>query len=53
MSKNLSAKYYQENKEKVQKKACKRYQSPELTLNKLKFKLMLIFFCFAKLFAKF
>ena len=26
MSKNLSAKYYQENKESLQKKACKRYQ---------------------------
>ena len=53
MSKNLSAKYYQENKEKVQKKARERYQSPELILNKLKFKLMLIFFCFAKFFAIF
>ena len=27
MSKNLSAKYYQENKERLQKKACKRYQN--------------------------
>ena len=27
MSKNLSAKYYQENKERLQKKACERYQS--------------------------
>ena len=25
MSKNLSAKYYQENKERLQKKPCKRY----------------------------
>ena len=27
MSKNLSAKYYQENKEILQKKACERYQN--------------------------
>ena len=27
MSKNLSAKYYQENKERPQKKACERYQN--------------------------
>ena len=27
MSKNLSTKYYQENKEKLQKKACERYQN--------------------------
>ena len=27
MSKNLSAKYYQESKERLQKKARKRYQS--------------------------
>ena len=27
MSKNLSAKYYQENKERLQKKARKRYQN--------------------------
>ena len=27
MSKNLSAKYYQENKESLQKKVCKRYQN--------------------------
>ena len=27
MSKNSSAKYYQENKERLQKKACERYQS--------------------------
>ena len=27
MSKNSSAKYYQENKERLQKKICKRYQS--------------------------
>ena len=27
MSENLSAKYYQENKERLQKKACERYQS--------------------------
>ena len=27
MSKNLSAKYYQENKERLQKKARERYQS--------------------------
>ena len=27
MSKNLSAKYYQENKERLQKRACERYQS--------------------------
>ena len=27
MSKNLSAKYYQENKERLQKKAHKRYQN--------------------------
>ena len=27
MSKTLSAKYYQENKERLQKKACKRYQN--------------------------
>ena len=27
MSKNLSAKYYQENKERLQEKACKRYQN--------------------------
>ena len=27
MSKNLSAKYYQENKERLQKKACERYQN--------------------------
>ena len=27
MSKTLSAKYYQENKEKPQKKACERYQN--------------------------
>ena len=27
ISKNLSAKYYQENKERLQKKACKRYQN--------------------------
>ena len=26
MSKNLSAKYYQENKERLQKKACERYK---------------------------
>ena len=27
MSKNLSSKYYQENKERLQKKACERYQN--------------------------
>ena len=27
MFKNLSAKYYQENKERLQKKACERYQN--------------------------
>ena len=27
MSKNLSAKYYQENKERLQKKACEKYQN--------------------------
>ena len=27
MSKNLSAEYYQENKERLQKKACERYQN--------------------------
>ena len=27
MSKDLLAKYYQENKERPQKKACERYQS--------------------------
>ena len=27
MSQNLSAKYYRENKERLQKKACKRYQN--------------------------
>ena len=27
MSKNLAAKYYQQNKERLQKKACKRYQN--------------------------
>ena len=27
MSKNLSAKYYQENKERPQKNACERYQN--------------------------
>ena len=27
MSKNLSAKYYQENKERLQKKACESYQN--------------------------
>ena len=27
MSKNSSAKYYQSNKEKLQKKGCERYQS--------------------------
>ena len=27
MSRTLSAKYYQENKERLQKKACKRYQN--------------------------
>ena len=27
MSKNSSAKYYQENKERLQKKICERYQS--------------------------
>ena len=27
MSKNLSAKYYQENKERLQNKACGRYQN--------------------------
>ena len=27
MSKNSSAKYYQDNKERLQKKACERYQS--------------------------
>ena len=27
MSKNFSAKYYQENKERLQKKACERYQN--------------------------
>ena len=27
MSKNLSCKYYQENKERLQKKACERYQN--------------------------
>ena len=27
MSKNSSAKYYQDNKEKLLKKACERYQS--------------------------
>ena len=27
MSKNLSAKYYQGNKERLQKKACERYQN--------------------------
>ena len=28
MSKNLSAKYYQDNKEKIQKQVCEGYQSP-------------------------
>ena len=28
MSKNLSAKYYQENKERLEKKASERYQNP-------------------------
>ena len=28
MSKNLSAKYYQENKERLQKKSRERYQNP-------------------------
>ena len=27
MPKNLSAKYYQENKERIQQKACERYQN--------------------------
>ena len=27
MSKNLSARYYQENKERLQEKACERYQN--------------------------
>ena len=27
MSKNLSSKYYQENKDRLQKKACERYQN--------------------------
>ena len=27
MSKNLSGKYYQENKERQQKRACERYQN--------------------------
>ena len=27
MSKNLSAKYHQESKEKLQKEACERYQN--------------------------
>ena len=27
MFKNLSSKYYQENKERLQKKACERYQN--------------------------
>ena len=27
MPKNFSAKYYQENKERLQKKACERYQN--------------------------
>ena len=27
MSKNLSGKYYQENKERLQKKACERYKN--------------------------
>ena len=27
MSNNLSAEYYQDNKEKLQKKVCERYQS--------------------------
>ena len=27
MSKDLSTRYYQDNKEKLQKKACERYQS--------------------------
>ena len=27
MCKNLLAKYYQENKDRLQKKACKRYQN--------------------------
>ena len=27
MSKKLSAKYYQENKERIHKKACERYQN--------------------------
>ena len=27
MSKNLSAKYYQKNKERLQKKPCERYQN--------------------------
>ena len=27
MSKHLSGKYYQENKERLQKKACERYQN--------------------------
>ena len=27
MSKNLSGKYYQQNKERQQKKACERYQN--------------------------
>ena len=28
MSTNSSAKYYQDNKESLQKRACKRYRSP-------------------------
>ena len=27
MSKNISAKYYQENKERLQKEVCERYQN--------------------------
>ena len=36
MSKNLSAKYYQENKERLQKKACERYQNFSKEENKKK-----------------
>ena len=36
MSKALSAKYYQENKDRLQKKACERYQNLSKEENKKK-----------------
>ena len=47
MSKNLSAKYYQGNKERLQKKACQRYQN--LSKEKIEKKRQYVHECYKNL----